>query len=171
MPNSLRLSRGHISSSCAGASRTSKRMISWPPTLESIQPVRRAVNSQKLSLSDRPHSCTRPLKFLWYAVTTYKPLKHLSIDWHVPDDQLIRRVAVVLFWIDAVVDGSVFRVPPQPIAVPIRWSMGSTSSLRPNMAPVVDARALPRTASASRTPMKKPAQHLILHFRRRASAY
>ena len=46
-------------------------MISWPPALESIQPVRRAVNSQKLSLPDTPHSCTRPLNFLWYAVTTY----------------------------------------------------------------------------------------------------
>jgi hypothetical protein len=44
-----------------------------------IQPVRRAVNSQKLSLPDTPHSCTRPLNFLWYAVTTYKPLKHLSL--------------------------------------------------------------------------------------------
>jgi hypothetical protein len=49
----------------------SKRMISWPPTLESILPVRRAVNSQKLCLPDTPHSSTRPLNFLWYAVTTY----------------------------------------------------------------------------------------------------
>jgi hypothetical protein len=56
VPNLLRLSRGHISSSCPGASRTWKRMISWPPTLESIQPVRRAVNAQKLCLPDTPHS-------------------------------------------------------------------------------------------------------------------
>jgi hypothetical protein len=75
----IALSRGHISSSCPGASRTWKRMISWPPTLESVQPVRRAVNSQKLCLPDTPHSPTRPLNFLWYAITTYKPLKHLSL--------------------------------------------------------------------------------------------
>jgi hypothetical protein len=62
-----------------GAGHTSKRMISWPPTLESILPVRRAVNSQKLFLPDTPHSSARPLNFLWYAVTTYIPLKHLSL--------------------------------------------------------------------------------------------
>jgi hypothetical protein len=37
------------------------------------------VNSQILCLPDTPHSSTRPLNFLWYAVTTYKPLKHLSL--------------------------------------------------------------------------------------------
>ena len=71
MPNLLRLSRGHISSSCPGASRTSKRKISWPPTLESIQPVRRAVELAEICACLHPSLFHEAIKLLWYAVTTY----------------------------------------------------------------------------------------------------